>query len=95
MSMGRHTVHGTAARDGLLDVVVIGGSQAGLAMGWHLAQQRLRFVILEAASELGHSWRTRWDSLTLFTPAQYDGLPGLPFPAPADTYPTKDRSRTT
>jgi putative flavoprotein involved in K+ transport len=76
--------------DGLLDVVVLGGSQAGLAMAWHLAQQGLRFVVLEAGPEVGHVWRSRWDSLKLFTPAQYDALPGLAFPAPADTYPTKD-----
>jgi putative flavoprotein involved in K+ transport len=73
-----------------LDVVVIGGSQAGLAMAWHLAQQGLRFVVLEADPEVGHVWRSRWDSLKLFTPAQYDALPGMAFPAPADTYPTKD-----
>jgi putative flavoprotein involved in K+ transport len=69
---------------------VVGGSQAGLAMAWHLARQGLRFVVLEAAPELGHTWRSRWDSLKLFTPAQYDALPGMPFPAPPDTYPTKD-----
>ena len=74
----------------LLDVVVVGGSQAGLAMAWHLAQQGLRFVVLEAALELGYVWRSRWDSLKLFTPAQYDALPGMAFPAPSDTYPTKD-----
>jgi putative flavoprotein involved in K+ transport len=45
---------------------------------------------LEAGSQLGHTWRDRWDSLKLFTPAQYDGLPGMPFPGPANTYPTKD-----
>jgi putative flavoprotein involved in K+ transport len=73
-----------------LDVVVVGGSQAGLAMGWHLAQRSLRFLVLEAGPELGHTWRSRWDSLKLFTPAQYDALPGMAFPAPADTYPTKD-----
>jgi putative flavoprotein involved in K+ transport len=76
--------------DGLLDAVVVGGSQAGLAMAWHLARQGRRFVVLEAAPEVGHVWRSRWDSLKLFTPAQYDALPGMAFPAPADTYPTKD-----
>ena len=75
---------------GLLDVVVVGGSQAGLAMAWHLAQRGLRFVVLEAGPEVGHVWRNRWDSLKLFTPAQYDALPGMAFPAPVDTYPTKD-----
>jgi putative flavoprotein involved in K+ transport len=76
--------------DELLDVIVVGGSQAGLAMAWHLARQQLRFVVLEAAPEIGDTWRSRWDSLTLFTPAQYDALPGMPFPGPPDTYPTKD-----
>ncbi|HEX5497332.1 MAG TPA: NAD(P)-binding domain-containing protein, partial [Mycobacteriales bacterium] len=74
----------------ILDVIVVGGSQAGLAMAWHLARHHLRFVVLEAAPEIGHSWRSRWDSLTLFTPTQYDALPGMPFPGLPDTYPTKD-----
>jgi putative flavoprotein involved in K+ transport len=72
------------------DVIVLGGSQAGLAIGHHLAQQDLRFVILDAGPEIGHVWRSRWDSLVLFTPAQYSGLPGMAFPAPVDTYPKKD-----
>ncbi len=72
------------------DVVVVGGGQAGLAMGYHLARQRRRFVILEAASEPAAAWRARWDSLRLFTPARYDGLPGLPFPGDPDRYPTRD-----
>jgi putative flavoprotein involved in K+ transport len=79
-----------ASADRLLDAVVVGGGQAGLAVAWHLKRQGLRFVVLEGGSELGHTWRHRWDSLKLFTPAQYDGLPGMPFPGPADTYPTKD-----
>jgi putative flavoprotein involved in K+ transport len=82
--------HKDPAGDLRLDAVVIGGSQAGLAMAWHLARQGRRFVVLEAGPEVGHVWRSRWDSLKLFTPAQYDALPGMAFPAPADTYPTKD-----
>ena len=77
--------------DDCLDAIVIGAGQAGLALAWHLARQGRRFLVLDAAPELGHSWRTRWDSLRLFSPAQYDGLPGMNFPAPADTYPTKDQ----
>jgi putative flavoprotein involved in K+ transport len=72
------------------DVVVVGGGQAGLAAGWHLRQRGLRFLVLEAAAELGHTWRTRWNSLRLFTPAEHDALPGLPFPAPAGSYPGKE-----
>jgi putative flavoprotein involved in K+ transport len=72
------------------DVIVIGAGQAGLAVGYHLARRGADFLIVDAAPEVGHSWRTRWDSLRLFTPAQYDSLPGMPFPAPADTHPRKD-----
>ncbi len=74
-----------------LDVVVIGGGQAGLAMGHHLARRGLRFVILEEHTRVGDSWRNRWDSLRLFTPARYAGLPGLRFPAPPHMFPTKDQ----
>ena len=73
-----------------LDVLVIGGGQAGLAMGYHLAQRGLSFQIVDAGAEIGHVWRSRWDSLRLFTSGRYDNLPGLPFPAAPDTYPGKD-----
>ena len=73
-----------------LDVLVIGAGQAGLATAYHLQRHGLRFLVVDAAPAIGHAWRSRWDSLRLFSPAQYDGLPGLAFPAPADTYPTKD-----
>ena len=72
------------------EVVVIGGGQAGLAIGYHLAQQRRRFTILEAAGAPAAAWRSRWESLTLFTPARRDGLPGLAFPGDPDHYPVRD-----
>ena len=71
-------------------VVVVGGGQAGLAIGYFLAQQGVDFVILEAAAEPAAAWRERWDSLKLFTPVRYNGLPGLPFPGDPDTYPGRD-----
>jgi putative flavoprotein involved in K+ transport len=73
-----------------LDVAVIGGGQAGLAVGHLLRRQGRRFVILERANELAPAWRERWDSLTLFTPRRYSALPGLPFPGDPDGYPTRD-----
>jgi len=72
------------------DVVVIGAGQSGLSVGYHLARRGLRFVILEGDPRIGDVWRRRWDSLRLFTPTRYDGLDGMPFPAPAGTFPTKD-----
>jgi putative flavoprotein involved in K+ transport len=72
------------------DAVVVGGGQAGLAVGYHLARHDLSFVILDAGDRPGDSWRSRWDSLRVFTPGRYDGLPGRRFPAPAWSYPTKD-----
>jgi len=72
------------------DVIVIGGGQAGLSVGHHLARAGLRFVILDAHPRIGDSWRTRWDSLRLFTPAKFDGLDGMPFPAPPNSFPTKE-----
>ena len=76
--------------DGRRDVVVIGGGQAGLAIGYFLAQQGRDFTILEAAEEPAAAWRQRWDSLKLFTSARYDALPGLPFPGDPQRYPNRD-----
>ena len=72
------------------DVLVIGGGQAGLSVGHHLKKLGLSFVIVDAQDRIGDAWRKRWDTLRLFTPARYDGLDGLPFPAPANHFPTKD-----
>ena len=72
------------------DVAVIGAGQAGLAIGYFLARQGRRFVILDSADSVGAAWRSRWDSLVLFTPRRYDSLPGLAFPGDPDGYPTRD-----
>ena len=74
----------------LREVVVVGGGQAGLSVGYFLAQQGRDFTILEAASEPAAVWRERWNSLRLFTSARYDSLPGLAFPGDPDRYPTRD-----
>src|SRR6266568_1782702 len=81
-------MHGTGTER--VQTLVVGGGQAGLSVGYHLRQRGLPFVILEANPRIGDSWRTRWDSLRLFTPARFDGLAGMPFPAPASSFPTKD-----
>ena len=72
------------------DVVVIGGGQAGLAMGYYLREQGLRFAIVERGDSIAPAWRERWDSLTLFTPRRYSALPGLPFPGDPEGYPTRN-----
>src|SRR3712207_3933596 len=69
--------------------VVIGGGQAGLSVGYHLARRGLPFVILDANERIGDAWRKRWDLLRLFTPARFNVLPGMPFSAPAYSFPTK------
>lgn len=72
------------------DVVVVGGSQAGLAMAYRLKARGVDAVVLDQASVVGAAWRNRYDSLRLFTPAQYSSLPGLPLGLPYDHYPSKD-----
>jgi putative flavoprotein involved in K+ transport len=72
------------------EVIVVGGGQAGLAIGHYLAEQGRDFVILEAGSAPAAAWRERWDSLVLFTPVRNDALPGKPFPGDPDHYPTRD-----
>src|SRR4030095_7109142 len=73
------------------ETVIIGGGQAGLAVGHHLARRGRRFLILDANQRVGDARRNRWDSLRLFTPARYNSLAGMPFPAPAHTFPAKDQ----
>jgi putative flavoprotein involved in K+ transport len=70
------------------ETVIIGGGQAGLAAAYHLQQQGRSHVVLDASERIGDSWRKRWDSLRLYSPARYDGLPGMRFPARRTSYPT-------
>lgn len=74
-----------------VQTIVIGGGQAGLATGYHLARRGLPFAILDASARVGDAWRNRWDTLRLFTPGRYCGLPGLPFPGPGSAFATKDQ----
>jgi len=74
-----------------IHTIVIGGGQAGLSVGYHLAKRGIRFRILDASERIGDAWRNRWDSLRLFSPARYAGLPGMPFPARGDSFPTKEQ----
>jgi len=73
-----------------IHTVVIGGGQAGLSAGYHLAKQGINFLILDANNRIGNAWRNRWDSLRLFTPARYVELPGMRFPGDGEGFPTKD-----
>jgi putative flavoprotein involved in K+ transport len=73
-----------------VETVIVGGGQAGLSVGYHLARRGRTFVILDANERIGDSWRKRWDSLRLFSPARFSGLAGMPFPASPHSFPTKD-----
>src|SRR5688572_27197366 len=70
------------------ETVIVGGGQAGLATGYHLTRQGCSFIILDASERIGDPWRERWDSLRLYSPAKYDGLPGMRFPARGASFPT-------
>jgi putative flavoprotein involved in K+ transport len=89
MSPRRERTNG-ARRAEQFETVIVGGGQAGLAAGYQLKKRGRPFAILDANERIGDSWRTRWDSLRLFTPAKYNGLPGMRFPARRWSFPTKD-----
>ena len=79
------TLHSNGERH---EVLVIGAGQAGLAAGYHLKRRGVDFAILDANDRIGDHWRTRYDSLRLYSPAKYDGLPGLSFPMARHGFPT-------
>jgi putative flavoprotein involved in K+ transport len=72
------------------DVLIIGAGQSGLALGYQLQKRGRQALLVDRNDRVGDSWRSRWDSLKLYSPASRDGLPGLPFPAGRTAYPTKD-----
>jgi putative flavoprotein involved in K+ transport len=74
-----------------IETAIIGAGQAGLATAYHLQRAGRPCLILDGNEHVGDNWRAQWDSLRLYTPAQYDGLPGLPFPSPRWSYPSKDQ----
>jgi putative flavoprotein involved in K+ transport len=86
-TVGRNDEEGEMAAESF-ETVIVGGGQAGLATGYHLKKLGRSFVILDASERVGDPWRERWDSLRLYSPASYDGLPGLRFPARRTSYPT-------
>ena len=71
------------------DVVVIGGGQAGLAVGFYLRRTQLSWTILDAQDRAGGAWPRAWDSLRLFSPARFSSLPGWLMPGGAEEYPTR------
>lgn len=73
-----------------VETLIVGGGQAGLSTGYHLSQQGREFLILDAYPRVGDNWRCHWDSLRLYSPAGLDGLPGMEFPGPRHSFPTKD-----
>jgi putative flavoprotein involved in K+ transport len=83
-------MNGNGATPERVETVIIGGGQAGLVTGYHLRRRERPFVILDANERIGDAWRQRWDSLRVFTPARYSGLPGWRNPAPGLSFPTKD-----
>ena len=89
-ALGAQPTPRPAGRVERFNTIVIGAGQAGLSAGYHLQQQDIDFVIVDAEDRIGDVWRNRLDSLRLFTPAKYSGLPGMPFPAPPMHLPDKD-----
>jgi putative flavoprotein involved in K+ transport len=71
-----------------VETVIVGGGQAGLATGYHLQRRDRPFVIVEGDERVGDVWRKRHDSLRLYSPARYSGLPGLKFPGDSWAFPT-------
>jgi putative flavoprotein involved in K+ transport len=75
-----------------VETLIIGAGQAGLTTAYHLTRKGRECLVLDSNARVGDSWRQQWDSLRLYSPARYDALPGMPFPAPGWHFPTKDET---
>jgi putative flavoprotein involved in K+ transport len=73
-----------------IETLIVGAGQAGLATGYHLDRKGREFLIVDGNDRVGDNWRQHYDSLRLYTPAQYCNLPGLAFPAEKHSFPGKD-----
>src|SRR4051812_18829236 len=73
-----------------VETVIIGAGQAGLSTAYHLTRKGRECLVLDRHQRVGDGWRQQWDSLRLYSPAKYDGLPGMPFPGDPWAYPGKD-----
>lgn len=73
------------------DVIVIGGGQSGLAIGYFLRRTGLKYIILDEQEKPGGAWLKTWDSLKLFSPAEHSSLPGWLMPKSDEEYPGKEQ----
>ena len=73
-----------------VETVIIGAGQAGLSTAYHLKQKGRDCVVIDRNQRIGDGWRQQWDSLRLYSPAKYDGLPGMPCPGKPSSFPSKD-----
>jgi putative flavoprotein involved in K+ transport len=92
VQMSASAIKGTGDKGETHSTIVIGGGQAGLAAGYFLAREGQDFIIMDKEVRTGDAWRKRWDSLRLFTPSQFDNLPGMAFPKPRNYLPSKDEA---
>lgn len=73
-----------------VETVIVGAGQAGLATAYSLQRHGRDCVVLDRNRRIGDNWRQQWDTLRLYSPAKYDGLPGMPFPGEGWSFPGKD-----
>lgn len=74
-----------------IETVIVGAGQAGLATAYHLTRRGRGCLVLDGSNRIGTQWRQQWDTLRLYSPARYDGLPGMEFPGDPTAFPTKDQ----